>query len=275
MVIRNSPIWRELTSVLLSIALVLAGRSDRDTEIKNNVKMSGYAAEIQMRCDMDSEAVQDHLTDFVRTAALCVTVASDGHEAGSLSSWVQALGLPVVCLETRHVRAAMAAQRNNANDALGIARIMRTAASGQRIWSKSSYRLRLLLIQRRNLKRKFLDIENSIRHSLKVFGLRFEPGSENAHCVSMSLWPPINLQTCDISGFSLFLGTTLRHNKDRRNGNRPPACRSVINRASRNSRPQRAAAPLVEASQAPLFARPWERLTGWAVLTWIQTRRKK
>ena len=53
-------------------------------------------------------------------------VASDGHEAGSLSSWVQALGLPVVCLETRHVRAAMAAQRNNANDALGIARIMRT-----------------------------------------------------------------------------------------------------------------------------------------------------
>jgi len=34
--------------------------------------------------------------------------------------------------------------------------------------------LRLLLIQRRNLKRKFLDIENSIRHSLKVFGLRFD-----------------------------------------------------------------------------------------------------
>jgi transposase len=31
-----------------------------------------------------------------------------------------------------------------------------------------------LLIQRRNLKRKFLDLENSIRHSLKVFGLCFD-----------------------------------------------------------------------------------------------------
>jgi transposase len=32
----------------------------------------------------------------------------------------------------------------------------------------------LLLTQRRNLKRKFLDIENSIRHSLKAFGIRFK-----------------------------------------------------------------------------------------------------
>lgn len=32
--------------------------------------------------------------------------------------------------------------------------------------------MRLLLIQRRNLKRKFLDLENSIRHSLKAFGVK-------------------------------------------------------------------------------------------------------
>ncbi len=32
--------------------------------------------------------------------------------------------------------------------------------------------MRLLLTQRRNLKRKFLDIENTIRHSLKAFGVR-------------------------------------------------------------------------------------------------------
>jgi transposase len=38
--------------------------------------------------------------------------------------------------------------------------------------SEESYRLRLLLTQRRNLKRKFLDIENAIRHSIKTFGLR-------------------------------------------------------------------------------------------------------
>jgi hypothetical protein len=38
--------------------------------------------------------------------------------------------------------------------------------------SEESYRLRLLLTQRRNLKRKFLDIENAIRHPIKTFGLR-------------------------------------------------------------------------------------------------------
>jgi len=32
--------------------------------------------------------------------------------------------------------------------------------------------MRLLLSQRRNLKRKYLDIENTIRHSLKAFGIR-------------------------------------------------------------------------------------------------------
>jgi transposase len=35
------------------------------------------------------------------------------------------------------------------------------------------------LIQRRNLKRKLLDIENSIHHSLKVFGLRFDRGGRS------------------------------------------------------------------------------------------------
>jgi transposase len=33
----------------------------------------------------------------------------------------------------------------------------------------------LLLSQRRNLKRKSLDLENSIRHSLKAFGVRLGP----------------------------------------------------------------------------------------------------
>lgn len=41
------------------------------------------------------------------------------------------------------------------------------------IKSEACYRVRLLLVQRRNLKRKFLDLENTIRHSLKAFGLRF------------------------------------------------------------------------------------------------------
>jgi len=40
--------------------------------------------------------------------------------------------------------------------------------------AEGTYRLRLLLTHRRNLKRKFLDIENAIRHSLKAFGIRIK-----------------------------------------------------------------------------------------------------
>lgn len=102
-----------------------------------------------------------------------------GHEAGALAPWLhpglQEYGIPAICLETRHVRAAMSAQRNktDANDALGIAHIMRTGwFRAAHIKTEACYRVRLLLIQRRNLKRKFLDLENTIRHSLKAFGVR-------------------------------------------------------------------------------------------------------
>ena len=40
------------------------------------------------------------------------------------------------------------------------------------IKTEACYRVRLLLTQRRNLKRKFLDLENTIRHSLKAFGVK-------------------------------------------------------------------------------------------------------
>src|SRR3546814_8949054 len=73
------------------------------------------------------------------------------------------------------VRAAMSAQRNktDATDALGLAHIMRTGwFRAAHIKTEACYRVRLLLVQRRNLKRKFLDLENTIRHSLKAFGVR-------------------------------------------------------------------------------------------------------
>lgn len=107
------------------------------------------------------------------------TLRRIGHEAGSLSPWLQpaldGLGVPAVCLETRHVRAAMAAQRNKTDqtDAQALAQIVRTGwFRSVHIKSEASYRMRLVLTLRRNLKRKFLDIENSIRHSLKAFGIR-------------------------------------------------------------------------------------------------------
>ena len=95
-----------------------------------------------------------------------------GHEAGSLSPWLQVelkqRGLPAICVEAWHARAALSAMRNKTDkaDARGIAHIMRTGWFREvHVKSDASYRLRLLLTQRRNLKRKFLDIENAIRHS--------------------------------------------------------------------------------------------------------------
>jgi transposase len=102
-----------------------------------------------------------------------------GHEAGSLSPRLQVelqqRGLPAVCLEAYHARAALPAMRNKTDrtDAQGIAHILRTGWFKQvHVKSEENYRLRLLLTHRRNLKRKFLDIENAIRHSIKTFGLK-------------------------------------------------------------------------------------------------------
>ncbi|GLK65037.1 hypothetical protein GCM10017635_25080 [Paracoccus kondratievae] len=102
-----------------------------------------------------------------------------GLEAGSLSPWLHPellkLGLPATCLETQHVRTAMSAQRNKTDekDALGIAHIMRTGGfRAAHVKTESCYRMRLLLTHRRNLKRRFLDLENAVRHSLKSFGIK-------------------------------------------------------------------------------------------------------
>ena len=106
-------------------------------------------------------------------------LARVGHEVGSLSPWLhrrlQGYGLPMFCLEARHVHAALQAQRNKTDitDARGIAQLVRSGwFKAVHVKSDESYRLRLLLGHRRTLKRKFLDIENAIRHSIKVFGLR-------------------------------------------------------------------------------------------------------
>jgi transposase len=107
------------------------------------------------------------------------TLRRVGHEAGSMSPWLnaelEARGLPVVCLEAFHARAAMRAQRNKTDqtDARGLAHLVRTGWFRRvHIKSDQSYRLRFLLSQRALLVRKRVDIENSVRQSLKVFGLR-------------------------------------------------------------------------------------------------------
>jgi transposase len=110
-----------------------------------------------------------------------------GHEAGSVAPWLHrelmSLGLPMVLLETRHAAAALAAQRNKTdkNDARGLAHLVRSGwYRPVHVKSEESHKLRLLLGHRRTLKRKLLDIENEIRHSLKVFGLMVGPRAQRS-----------------------------------------------------------------------------------------------
>jgi transposase len=102
-----------------------------------------------------------------------------GLEAGPLSQWLYgALGeadLPVICVETRHMRAVLKAQINKTdrNDARGIAQMMR-AGLYRPVYVKTlrSQKLRTLLVHRKLLQSKAIAIENDLRATLRNFGLK-------------------------------------------------------------------------------------------------------
>ncbi|MCF8710244.1 IS110 family transposase [Rhizorhapis sp. SPR117] len=111
-----------------------------------------------------------------------------GLEAGSLSPWLchELLGerWPVICIETRHTKAALKAQnvKTDRNDARGIAHIMRTGWFKEvHLKSHQSQKLRVLLNNRRCLLDKRQDIERQIRGTLKVFGLKVGPVKRSAY----------------------------------------------------------------------------------------------
>jgi len=102
-----------------------------------------------------------------------------GLEAGPLSQWLyNALGeanLPVICVETRHMRAVLKAQINKTdrNDARGIAQMMRAGLYRPvHVTTLRSQKLRMLLTHRKLLQSKAIAIENDLRGTLRNFGLK-------------------------------------------------------------------------------------------------------
>src|SRR5215213_386491 len=102
-----------------------------------------------------------------------------GLEAGPLSQWLfSALveaGYPAICVETRHMKAALSAQLNKSdrNDARGIAQMMRVGLYRPvHVKTLASQKRRMLLTSRQLLQAKALDIENDLRGTLRNFGLK-------------------------------------------------------------------------------------------------------
>jgi len=102
-----------------------------------------------------------------------------GLEAGPLSQWLfSALAeaeLPVICVETRHMRAVLKAQINKTdrNDARGIAQMMRVGLYRPvHVKTLRSQKLRMLLTHRKLLQAKAIAVENDLRATLRNFGLK-------------------------------------------------------------------------------------------------------
>jgi transposase len=102
-----------------------------------------------------------------------------GLEAGPLSQWLfialAEADLPVICVETRHMRAVLQAQINKTdrNDARGVAQMMRAGLYRPvHVKTLRSQKLRVLLTHRKLLQSKAIAIDNDLRGTLRNFGLK-------------------------------------------------------------------------------------------------------
>jgi len=111
-----------------------------------------------------------------------------GLESGPTSTWLwtelDALGLPIICIDARHAKAALKMQINKSdrNDAIGIARIMQCGWFKQvRIKSLDSHAIKALLSSRALLVKIKRNLENQIRGLLKNVGLLLGRGKGNIY----------------------------------------------------------------------------------------------
>ena len=104
-------------------------------------------------------------------------VARIGLEAGATSTWLwtelNKMGLPVICIDARHAKAALKMQINmsDRNDAVGIARIMQCGWYKEVRQRPDSHAIKALLVSRALLVKIKRDLENQIRGLLKNLGL--------------------------------------------------------------------------------------------------------
>jgi transposase len=109
-----------------------------------------------------------------------------GLETGPTTTWLwhelRALGLPVICIDARHAKAALSLQINKSdrNDAVGLARIMQCGWYKEvQVKSVACHEVRAVLNSRALLVKIKRDLENQIRGLLKNLGLRIGKAGGN------------------------------------------------------------------------------------------------
>src|ERR1700743_881444 len=130
--------------------------------------------------DSDPEAISVYVTSKAPNAVRI------GLETGPTSTWLwtglRRLGLPVICIDGRHAKAALKMQINKSdrNDAVGIARIMQCGWYKEvRVKGLDSHAVKALLVSRALLVKIKRDLENQIRGLLKNVGLVIGPAKMN------------------------------------------------------------------------------------------------
>src|SRR6201988_4618075 len=113
-----------------------------------------------------------------------------GLETGPTATWLwtelNKMGLPVICIDARHAKAALKMQINKSdrNDAVGIARIMQCGWYKEvRVKGLDSHAIKALLVSRALLVKIKRDIENQIRGLLKNLGLVIGQAKMNVFAV--------------------------------------------------------------------------------------------
>jgi len=120
-----------------------------------------------------ASAVKQHAPNAVRI----------GLESGQLSTWLfhelKGVGLPVICVDARHAKAALSLKVNktDANDALGLAQIMRVGWYREvSVKGLDCQAVRTLLVVRAQLVSQVTTLKNCVRGVLKTFGLVLPKG---------------------------------------------------------------------------------------------------
>lgn len=138
-----------------------------------NVCIVSASGDVLHECKLgaDSKHIVEHIL------AVGVGIERIGLEAGMRSQHLYAelaaAGLPVVCVETRHMKAALSAQLNKTDrhDARGIAQMIRVGLfKPVHVKTPDSQRLRTALAARQLLKAKLLDVNNAIRGFIRELG---------------------------------------------------------------------------------------------------------